>query len=196
MNAAVTVMGMCAFLGVAYVTSIRLSAIQGFSPLKTSLAFIFLSGLTLVQLPLTARLLERYNPKWVLGGGFTLTGVGGLWLSGIPATNLSLVPVVAPLVLAGIGFALTVSAVTAVAVNAMPGPLAGMASATTNMLRDFGFTLGPAIIGAVALSQAGARISSTVAGSPALRERWPRSTPRRRTPPPRSGPHSRVPWRR
>ncbi len=168
-NAAVTVVGMCAFLGVAYVTSIRMSAIQGFTPLKTSVAFIFLSGLTLVQLPLTARLLERYNPKWVLGVGFTLIGVGGLWLSAVPATNLSLAPVVVPLVLTGIGFALTVSAVTAVAVNAMPGPLAGMASATTNMLRDFGFTLGPAIIGAVALSQAAGRISAAVAGNPALR---------------------------
>jgi hypothetical protein len=37
------------------------------------------------------------------------------------------------------------------------------------MLRDLGATLGPAVIGAVALSQAAARISSAVAASPALR---------------------------
>jgi MFS family permease/surface antigen len=168
-NAVVTVVGMFAFVGTAYVTSIRLTAIQGFTPLKASVAFVFLSGLTLVQMPLTSRLLERYNPKWVLGGGFALIGAGDLWLAAVPATNLSLAAIVAPLVIAGIGFALAVSSVTAVAVNAMPNHLAGMASGTTNMLRDLGFGLGPAVIGAVALSQAAAQISRTVAGSASLR---------------------------
>ncbi|TVZ07430.1 MFS transporter [Trebonia kvetii] len=168
-NAVVTVVGMFAFVGTAYVTSIRLTAIQGFTPLKASVAFVFLGGLTLVQMPLTSRLLERYNPKWVLGGGFALIGAGDLWLAAVPATNLSLAAIVAPLVIAGIGFALAVSSVTAVAVNAMPNHLAGMASGTTNMLRDLGFGLGPAVIGAVALSQAAAQISRTVAGSASLR---------------------------
>jgi hypothetical protein len=44
-----------------------------------------------------------------------------------------------------------------------------MASGTTNMLRDFGFTLGPAVIGAVALSQAAASIRQQLAASAALR---------------------------
>jgi hypothetical protein len=43
-----------------------------------------------------------------------------------------------------------------------------MASGATSMLRDFGLTLGPAIIGAVALSRAAAEISSKVAASPHL----------------------------
>jgi len=43
MASIVTIIGMFAFLGVAYSTSIRLSAIQGFSPLKTSLAFLCLT---------------------------------------------------------------------------------------------------------------------------------------------------------
>jgi hypothetical protein len=43
-----------------------------------------------------------------------------------------------------------------------------MASGTTNMLRDVGFTLGPAVIGAVALSQAAADIHHKVAASAAL----------------------------
>jgi len=41
-NSAVTVLGMFAFLGTAYSTSIRLSAIQGFTPLKTAIAFVLL----------------------------------------------------------------------------------------------------------------------------------------------------------
>ena len=167
--AAVTVLAMFAFLGMAYATSIRLSAIQGFSPLKTSVAFLFLNGMALLLLPLTARLIESYNPKWPLSAGCALMGAGGLWLAAVPATNLSLGTVIVPFILVGAGFALAVSALTAVAVNTVPNHLAGMASGSTNMLRDFGFTLGPAVIGAVALSQAAARIAGNLAGSPSLR---------------------------
>jgi MFS family permease len=173
--AIVTVLGMFAFLGTAYATSIRLSAIQGFTPLKTSIAFLFLNGMALVQLPLTSRLLERYNPKWPLSGGCLLMGAGALWLAAVPAAlppapGASLAPVIVPFLLVGAGFAAAVSSVTAVAVNTVPNRLAGMASGSTNMLRDFGFTLGPAVIGAVALSQAAAEIARKLAGSPALRD--------------------------
>jgi MFS family permease len=167
--AAVTVLAMFAFLGVAYATSIRLSAIEGFSPLKTSIAFLFLNGMALIQVTVTARLVERYNPKWPLGTGCVLIGAGALWLAAVPATDLSLAPVIVPFILVGAGFALAVTSVTAVTVNTVPNHLEGMASATTNMLRDFGFTLGPAIIGAVALSQAAARIAANVASSASLR---------------------------
>lgn len=165
----VTIIGMFAFLGTAYSTSIRLSAIQGFSPLKTSIAFLFLNGMAVIQLPVTIKLLERHNPKWPLCGGLILMASGALWLSTVPASNPSLIPVVAPFVLVGSGFAVAVSALSAVAVNTVPTHLTGMASGSTNMLRDAGFTLGPAIIGAVALSQAAAEIRHKLAVSPTLR---------------------------
>jgi MFS family permease len=167
-NSAVTVLGMFAFLGTAYSTSIRLSAIQGFTPLKTAIAFVLLQGFALVLMPLTARAIRYYNPRWALGGGFLLIGAGDLWLSAVPVNGMSLAPVIAPLVLVGVGFAFALSGVTAVAVNTVPNHLAGMASGTTSQLRDFGFTLGPAVIGAVALSQAASQIQGKIAGSPAL----------------------------
>jgi MFS family permease len=163
-----TVIGMFAYLGTAYDTSIRLSAIQGFTPLKTSLAFLMLNGMALVLIPVVSRVLERYNPKWTLGAGFTLIGAGDLWLAGLSASNLSVWPVVPPLLVVGIGFAFALSSVTAVAVNTVPNHLTGMTSGSTSLLRDFGFTLGPAVIGAIALSRAAAEISSKVGSSQAL----------------------------
>ena len=76
---------------------------------------------------------------------------------------------IAPLALVGIGFAFAVSAVSAVAVNTVPNHLAGMASGSASMLRDLGFTLGPALIGAIALSRAATEIHRKVTGSAALR---------------------------
>ncbi len=163
-----TVIGMFAYLGTAYTTSIRLSAIQGFTPLRTSVAFVLLNALTLLMVPFTARILERYNPRWTLGVGFALVGVGDVWLAMVPVSDLSLTPIAMPLVIVGVGFALSLSSITAVTVNTVPNQLAGMASGSTSLLRDFGFTLGPAVIGAIALSRAAADISAKVAGNPAL----------------------------
>ncbi|WP_416210219.1 MFS transporter [Frankia sp. Cr1] len=166
--AVATVIGMFAYLGTAYSTSIRLSAIQGFTPLKTSIAFILLNVMTLVLMPFTSRVLEHYNPRWTLGISFALVAVADFWLSEVSATNLSIAPIVAPLLIAGVGFAVALSAITAVAVNTVPNHLAGMASGSTSLLRDFGFTLGPAIIGAIALSRAAAEVSHKVSNNAAL----------------------------
>jgi MFS family permease len=165
----VTIIGMFAFLGTAYSTSIRMSAIQGFSPFKTALAFACLNGMALIQLPVTIRLLRRHTARWPLTGGLVVMGAGAIWLSAIPASDFSLVPVIPGFIAVGVGFGLSLSALANVAVSTPPTHLAGMASGTTNMLRDFGFTLGPAVIGAVALSQAAAQIRQRLAASPALR---------------------------
>ncbi|MEC3998105.1 hypothetical protein VSR01_33295 [Actinacidiphila sp. DG2A-62] len=90
---------------------------------------------------------------------------GDYWAATLPITDRAFVSLIVPLGLVGLGFAVTVSSITATAVNTVPVRLAGMASATTNLLRDFGFTLGPAIIGAVALSRAASSFSSTLHGS-------------------------------
>jgi MFS family permease len=164
----VTVVGMFAFLGTAYATSIRLAAIQEFTPLKTAIAFVLLQGFALVLMPVTAKVIHSYNPRWALGAGFLLIAVGDLWISTQSVAAMSLWPIIAPLVLIGVGFAFALSGVTAVAVNTVPGHLAGMASGTTSQLRDFGFTLGPAVIGSIALSHAAAEIQSKIASSGSL----------------------------
>lgn len=166
----VTVLGMFSFLGTAYATSIRLSAIQGFSPLKTSIAFVLLQGMCLVEMPITARLIEHWNPKWGLGAGFALIGAGDLWIATVPVGTQSLLAITAPLILVGIGFGFAVSSVTHVVVDTVPTHFAGMASGATSQLRDFGFTLGPAVIAAVALSRAANEMHAKIAASPALQK--------------------------
>jgi MFS family permease len=168
-NSIVTLVGMFAFLGTAYSTSIRLSAIQGFSPLKSAVAFVLLQGFALVLMPLTAKVIHSYNPRYALGGGFLLIGAGDLWIATQPVSGMSLAVIIAPLVLVGVGFAFALSSVTAVAVNTVPTHLHGMAAGTTSQLRDFGFTLGPAVIGAIALSKAASEIARKVASDSGLK---------------------------
>src|ERR1700761_2416408 len=164
-----TVVGMFCFLGTAYATSIRLTAILLFTPLHAAIAFVLFNGIALPLIPVTERLLHHYNPRWTMGAGLALMGAGDLWTAAVPVTSqVGLGPVIAPFILIGIGFALSVSALTAVLVDTVPIHLEGMASAAANMLRDLGFTLGPAVVGAVTLSRAAAEIHTKVASSPAL----------------------------
>jgi MFS family permease len=167
-SAVVTVIGMFAYLGTAYGTSIRLSAIQGYSPLKTSIGFFCLNVMGVVLFPVSAKMIEKHNPGWTLAAGMAAIGIGDLWLAATPATNLSIAAVAVPLLIVGVGFKLAVTSITVVAVNSVPTEKAGMASGTTSMLRDFGLTLGPAVVGAIALSRAANEISAKVAASPKL----------------------------
>ena len=167
--AVVTVIGMFTYLGTGYITSIRLTAIQGFSPLQASLAFVVFNGVSaLIQVPVASRLIIRYNPKWVLCGGLLLIAAGDFWLWQISIETQSVAALVAPLIIAGVGVVFALTAVTAVVVNTVPNHLAGMAAGWASLLRDLGFTLGPAVVGAIALSRAANEISACVAASPAL----------------------------
>jgi Na+/melibiose symporter-like transporter len=167
-SAVVTVIGMFAYLGTAYDTSIRLSAIQEYTPLKTSIGFFCLNVMGVVLFPVSTRMIQRHNPGWVLAAGMGMIGLGDLVLAAIPATNLSIAAVAAPLLVVGAGFKLAVTSITVVAVNSVPTSKAGMASGATSMLRDFGLTLGPAIVGAIALTNAANAINAKIAASPSL----------------------------
>ncbi|HZZ96713.1 MAG TPA: MFS transporter [Jatrophihabitantaceae bacterium] len=168
-SAVVTVIGMFSYLGTAYATSIRLSAIQEYTPLKTSIGFVCLNIMGVVLFPVSTRVIERYNPGWVLAAGMAMIGAGDLVLSAIPATNLSIAAVAVPLLVIGAGFKLAVTSITVVAVNSVPTLKAGMASGATSMLRDGGLTLGPAIVGAIALTNAAHAINAKIASTPALK---------------------------
>ena len=83
----VAVIGMFAFLGTAYATSLRLGPIQHQSPLRTSVPFILLQGPTFVLIPLTSRLLERINPRWLLGCGLVVMAAGQFYASTMPISD-------------------------------------------------------------------------------------------------------------
>ncbi|MEU5093631.1 MFS transporter [Streptomyces sp. NPDC020996] len=164
-SSVVAVIGMLAFLGACFATSMWLGPVQHQDPIRVAIPFLLLQGPTFLLIPIVSRLLHRVAPSWLLTSGFVLMAVGSLLCTRLDVTDPDLGAFVAPALLIGIGFALTVSSVTAVALNSVPLNLAGMASATTNMLRDLGFALGPVVVGAVALSNAGSAFASNLPGA-------------------------------
>lgn len=151
----VAVVGMFAFLGACFATSMWLGPVQHQNPVYLGLLFLLLQGPAFVLIPVISRLLAIVAARWLLTAGLVLMGSGALLASNLDVSNFSVVPFIAPTLLIGVGFALTLSPMTAIALNTVPRQLTGMASATTNLLRDLGFVLGPVLVGAIALSSAG-----------------------------------------
>ncbi|MFD3496467.1 MFS transporter, partial [Streptomyces sp. NPDC058690] len=151
---------MLAFLGACFARAMWLGPVQHQDPLRVAVPFPLLQGPAFVLIPVVSRLLHRAAPTWLLTSGFVLMAVGCLLCTRLDVTDPDLTALVVPALLIGVGFALCVSSVTAVALDSVPPRLAGMASATTNMLRDLGFALGPVVVTAVALSNAGTAFTS------------------------------------
>lgn len=165
LTSVVAVLGMFAFLGTAYSTSIWLGAIQHTDAMKIGIVYLFIQGPAFVLVPLVARLIHGVSPRWSLTAGFVLIAVGGFIPSTFDVHDVTWTSFILPLTILGIGFALTVASISAVAINAVPLQLAGMASATNNLLRDLGFALGPIVISAIATPIANSRLLDGIGGA-------------------------------
>jgi hypothetical protein len=74
--------------------------------------------------------MDALSPRLLLTLGFTLIAAGDFSAARLPIADTALI---VPLGLVGVGFSFCVSSMTATAVNTVPVPLAGMASATTSL---------------------------------------------------------------
>jgi MFS family permease len=166
----VAVTGMFAFLAVCYSTSVAVGGLALAEAWKVGVLFVFIQGPAFAFIPVVGWLIHHVAPRWVLTAGFAFVAVSAYWLStyslgtpeafgGTPWTAF-----IGPLLLLGIGFALTVGSITAVAINTVPPQHIGMASATTNLLRDLGFALGPVIGSAIAFGVGASIFAAPLAG--------------------------------
>lgn len=155
-NSLVTVTGMFGFICAVFSMGLWIANVQQQDPMRVALAMVFLAGPAFVFFPLISKALRVVNPTFLLAGGFTLMGAGALLSQRLDPFDPTMTNFILPCLLLGLGFGLATASFTAVAINTVPLHLAGMASATTNMLRDLGFVLGTVIAGAVALPLANA----------------------------------------
>jgi MFS family permease len=154
----VAVTGMFAFLAIAFSTSVAVGALGGVETWMMAVLFVFIQGPAFLLIPIVGWLIHRFSPRWMLTAGFILMAASGYWIASLPLGTPQAfggtpwTAFIMPLFLLGIGFALTVGSITAVAINTVQPNYIGMASATTNLLRDLGFALGPAVGSAIAFS--------------------------------------------
>ena len=160
----ISVAAFAAFGGFLFLNTLYLQDVRGLSPVHAGLATVPLALMTVVASPLSGRIVGRRGPRLplVIAGiclvtaSAMLTDIG----PGTPVTQL-----LAAYVVFGLGFGFVNAPITNAAVSGMPRAQAGVASAIATTSRQFGQTLGVAVVGAIATAHVGASAGADLASA-------------------------------
>jgi EmrB/QacA subfamily drug resistance transporter len=153
------------FLGAAvfamwYLTSLYMQRVLGFSPLKAGLSFLPMSLTIAAVSTVVGRVAGRVGPGRLLTLGMSLIAVGMVLFSGVSPDGSWHGDVLVPglFVSAGIGSSFVTVTIAATA-GIAPGA-AGLASGLVNTSRQFGGSVGLAVLATVASAAAGGSASA------------------------------------
>jgi MFS family permease len=107
--------------------------------------------LIIVIAPIAGRLSDRIGSRWLMGGGMTLLGVSLLLYERL-TVNSDFWTLLPPMIVGGVGMAITMSPMTSAAMGAVPIDKAGVGSGVLNSFRQVGGSLGIALMGAIVAS--------------------------------------------
>jgi MFS family permease len=109
--------------------------------------------LIVVIAPLAGNFSDKIGSRWLMAAGMTLLGVGGLLYQriGVHTSYWVLLP---PMLVGGIGMAMTMSPMTSAAMASVSIDKAGVGSGVLNSFRQVGGSLGIALMGAILVSYA------------------------------------------
>jgi len=110
---------------------------------------------------------SRFGPRPVLLGGLVIAALGALSLLTV-AAGTGLAGFAWRLVILGTGSGLVMATSSTVAVQSVPGPLAGMAGAGNNAMRQLGAALGPAVLGVLVGAHGGTGLLGAVHATAAV----------------------------
>ncbi len=126
--------------------SLYFQRVRGYSALQTGLALLPEGLFVAVASALSGRLTGRLGPRRPMLIGL-LTGTAGFAALAAAGRATGYALLVAPLVAAGFGMALTMPAATAAMIEAAPAERVGVASGVLNAARQTGGAIGVALLG-------------------------------------------------
>ncbi len=153
----ISVAAFAAFGGFLFLNTLYLQEVRGLSPVQAGLATVPMAVMTVVASTLSGRIVGRHGARLPLViSGFCSVSACAM-LTGIDAAT-PFARLLAAYVIFGIGFGLVNAPITNAAVSGMPRAQAGVASAIATTSRQFGQTLGVAVVGAIVTSRMGASL--------------------------------------
>jgi MFS family permease len=148
---AVSVAAFAAFGGFLFLNTLYLQEARGLSPLEAGLATLPMALMTVLMSPLSGRMVGRRGPRLPLVIAGSSSTIACAMLTGLgPATPFAWL--IAAYLLFGVGFGFVNAPITNAAVSGMPRAQAGVAAAIATTSRQFGQTLGVALVGALVTS--------------------------------------------
>jgi EmrB/QacA subfamily drug resistance transporter len=155
---AALVLSFAAF-GIAPYFSLWLQSVNQMTPIGVGLVFAPLSLAVLVTAPALGRVLHRVPPRLPISIGLALVGAGTLLQAHLGGDSdwTDLLP---GFVVVGIGVGLVAPTLASAALGSVPAERSGMAAGSVNTMRQLGFALGIAVLGAIAQAQIGTKLSA------------------------------------
>jgi EmrB/QacA subfamily drug resistance transporter len=164
----ISVVAFAAFGGFLFLNTLYLQEARGLSPVQAGLATVPLALMTVLAAPLSGRIVGRRGPRVpLLIAGVSFVTACAMLTTIDPTTPFGWL--IAAYVIFGIGFGFVNAPITNAAVSGMPRAQAGVASAIATTSRQFGQTLGVAVVGAIVTSGVSAPVPQDLssASSPA-----------------------------
>jgi EmrB/QacA subfamily drug resistance transporter len=136
-----------AFAGLIYV-SIWLQTVLGLGAISAGLVTLPLSGVAFFVAGGLGRVLHGVSPRWTVGGGLAIIGVGDLLMLGLDGGS-GWAAVLPGLAVIGVGAGIATPMVVAAAMASVPRERGGMAAGAVNTGRQLGFAAGIGVLGSI-----------------------------------------------
>ena len=147
-SSAVVLMVGFAMFGIFYFVTLYFQNVLGYSALQAGVRSLPLTMMVIFVAPIAGRMSGRVPPRYQMTVGMLMMTAGLLQLSRLQVDS-SYNMIWPAYVLAGIGIAMTMPAVSAAGMGAVDQTKAGVASGVINASRQVGGALGVAVLGAV-----------------------------------------------
>lgn len=136
------------YYGLMFAISLFFQIAKGYSPLSAGLAFLPMTAVLSVTNFISGSLTARMGPKLPILTGLSLAAIGYFSIIGIDL-DTTYVFIMVPLMIIGIGVALTVPAISIMLLSGADRSQAGIASGVFNAARQIGGVIGVGVFGSL-----------------------------------------------
>jgi len=147
-----------ALFGFIFLITQFLQLVQGYSPLQAGIRTLPFAIATGIMSPLAIVLMHRFGSKAIVTLGLLVMAAGFVMAATIKTDSSYFGIVIISMVTIAAGLGLATSPATESIMGALPPEQAGAGAAVNDTTREFGGTLGVAIVGSVFLSIYGAKV--------------------------------------
>jgi EmrB/QacA subfamily drug resistance transporter len=135
--------------GAVFLSAQFLQTVQHYTPLQGGVRTLPWTAMPVIAAPLAGVLSNRLGARRIVAIGLAFQTAGMIWLASVTAVDVPYSHLVPAFVLCGLGMGLFFASVARLTIDFAPVALQGVASGTSNALRQLGTVLGVAVLSAV-----------------------------------------------
>jgi len=136
--------------------------VRGYSALSAGARTLPFALIVMVATPLSGYLAGRVAARWLITGGLVVMSASLVWMGMQPMDSAYFGPVVASMLVLGLGFSFITAPATSSTMGSLPSHQVGAGAAVNEVNRELGGTLGVAVVGSTFASVFGSKIRAAL----------------------------------